>query len=123
MAIPEHSRIDIERFWSTLERSAEIGPGRPGGLSRLAASDADRQMRDVFVDWCRQAGMTVRVDGIGNIFARRAGADGSLAPVVLGSHLDTQVNGGRFDGIAGVLGGLEACRTLDDLGHQTRRPI
>lgn len=116
-------RVDIERFWSTIERSGEIGPGRPGGLSRLALSDADRLMRDQFVAWCREAGLAVRIDGIGNIFARRAGRDDGLPPVVMGSHLDTQINGGRFDGIAGVLGGLEVCRTLDALGHLTRRPI
>ncbi len=123
MGLPATARIDIGRFWTTIERSAEIGVGRPGGLSRLALSDADREVRDVFIAWCRQAGLSVRVDGIGNIFARRAGEDDSLPPVVMGSHLDTQVNGGRFDGIAGVLGGLEVCRTLDQLGHRTRRPI
>lgn len=123
MGLPATARIDIGRFWTTIERSGEIGVGRPGGLSRLALGDADRQMRDEFVGWCRQAGLSVRIDGIGNIFARRAGLDDSLAPVVIGSHLDTQANGGRFDGIAGVLGGLEVCRTLDQLGHRTRRPL
>jgi N-carbamoyl-L-amino-acid hydrolase len=123
MGLSATARIDIGRFWTTIERSAEIGVGRPGGLSRLALGDADREVRDVFIDWCRQAGLSVRVDGIGNIFARRAGQDESLPPVVMGSHLDTQVNGGRFDGIAGVLGGLEVCRTLDQLGHRTRRPL
>ena len=116
-------RIDIERFWSTIDRSAEIGVGRPGGLSRLAVSDADKQMRDVFVDWCHQANLATRFDGIGNIFARRRGTDNSLPPVVMGSHLDTQVNGGRFDGIAGVLGALEVYRALDACGHRTRRPL
>ncbi|WP_186417178.1 Zn-dependent hydrolase [Bosea sp. CS1GBMeth4] len=123
MGLPATARIDIGRFWTTIERSAEIGVGRPGGLSRLALGDADRAVRDLFVAWCRQAGMSVRIDGIGNIFARRAGQDDSLPPVVMGSHLDTQVNGGRFDGIAGVLGALEVCRTLDQLGHRTRRPL
>lgn len=123
MGLPATARIDIGRFWTTIERSGEIGIGRPGGLSRLALGDADREVRDVFIDWCRQAGLSVRIDGIGNIFARRAGQDDSLPPVVMGSHLDTQVNGGRFDGIAGVLGGLEICRTLDQLGHRTKRPI
>ncbi|MGX5735932.1 Zn-dependent hydrolase [Bosea thiooxidans] len=123
MSLPDSARIDIERFWTTIERSAAIGTGRPGGLSRLALSDADKQMRDVFVGWCREAGLTVRVDAIGNIFARRSGLDDSLPPVVMGSHLDTQFNGGRFDGIAGVLGGLEVIRTLDALGHRTRRPL
>lgn len=123
MGLPATARIDIGRFWTTIERSAQIGVGRPGGLSRLALGDADREVRDVFIEWCRQAGLAVRIDGIGNIFARRAGQDDSLPPVVMGSHLDTQVNGGRFDGIAGVLGGLEVCRTLDQLGHRTKRPI
>lgn len=123
MSPPATARIDIERFWTTIERSGEIGTGRPGGLSRLALSDADKQVRDEFVGWCRQAGLSVRIDGIGNIFARRQGSDDTLPPVVMGSHLDTQVNGGRFDGIAGVLGALEVCRTLDALGHRTRRPL
>lgn len=117
------ARIDMDRFWATIERSAEIGPGRPGGLSRLAASDADREVRDQFVAWCREAGLSIRIDGIGNIFARRAGTEDTLPPVVMGSHLDTQFNGGRFDGILGVLGGLEVCRALDTIGHRTRRPI
>jgi N-carbamoyl-L-amino-acid hydrolase len=80
-------------------------------------------MRDVFVEWCKSAGLTVTVDGVGNIFARRAGDDDSLPPVVMGSHLDTQFNGGRFDGILGVLAALEVVRTLDDRGARTRRPI
>ena len=121
MALPANASVDIERFWTTIERSAEIGSGRPGGLSRLALTDSDKQMRDEFVGWCRQAGLTIRIDGIGNIFARRSGVDDSLPPVVMGSHLDTQVNGGRFDGVAGVLGGLEVCRTLDALGCLTQR--
>ncbi len=116
-------RIDIERFWRTIETSAEIGVGRPGGLSRLALSDADKQVRDVFAGWCREAGLTLRVDGVGNMFARRKGTDDSLPPVLMGSHLDTQVNGGRFDGIAGVLGALEVCRALDSAGHRTLRPL
>eukprot|EP01035_Chromulina_nebulosa_P067988 gene67988-93156_t len=73
------------------------------GLSRLAASDSDREVRDQFVAWCREAGLSIRVDGIGNIFARRAGTDDTLPPVVMGSHLDTQFNGGRFDGILGLV--------------------
>ena len=117
------ARIDIERFWRTLETSSEIGVGRPGGLSRLALSDADKQVRDVYAGWCREAGLTLRVDGVGNMIARRAGADDALPPVMMGSHLDTQVNGGRFDGIAGVLGALEVCRALDSAGHRTRRPL
>lgn len=116
-------RIDLRRYWDTIEQSARIGPGRPGGLARLALSDADREMRDLFAGWCRDAGLALRIDGIGNMFARRPGREDDLAPVVLGSHLDTQFNGGRFDGIAGVLAALEVCRRLDDIGHRTRRPI
>ncbi|MBB4018861.1 N-carbamoyl-L-amino-acid hydrolase [Chelatococcus caeni] len=122
-SLPRDTRIDAERFWSTIERSAEIGLGREGGLSRLALSDADKEMRDVFVGWCREAGLAATVDKVGNIFARRAGRENDLPPVVMGSHLDTQANGGRFDGIVGVLGALEVVRRLNDIGHITRRPI
>ncbi|MDJ1159186.1 Zn-dependent hydrolase [Chelatococcus sp. SYSU_G07232] len=123
MPLPPSARADIERLWSTIERSAEIGRGREGGLARLALGDADRDMRDVFVGWCREAGLAVTVDKAGNIFARRAGRENDLPPVLMGSHLDTQANGGRFDGIVGVLGALEVARTLNDLGHVTRRPL
>lgn len=123
MMLSPSSRVNIDRFWHTLERSAGIGQGRPDGLSRLALSDADKEIRDLFVSWCREAGLEVTIDAVGNIFGRRAGQDNSLAPVLMGSHLDTQENGGRFDGIAGVLGALEVIRTLNDLGHETRRPI
>ncbi len=116
-------RIDGDRLWKSLMASAEIGPGRAGGLRRLALSDADKEMRDLFVRWCEEAGCAVTVDRMGNIFARRAGTDESLPPVLIGSHLDTQIAGGRFDGILGVLAGLEAIRTLDDAGIATRRPI
>jgi beta-ureidopropionase / N-carbamoyl-L-amino-acid hydrolase len=123
MILATSTRANAERFWSTIERSAEIGKGREGGLSRLALTDSDKEMRDLFVSWCRDAGLTVSVDQTGSIFGRRAGRDDSLPPVVLGSHLDTQVNGGRFDGIVGVLGALEVVRTLNDVNHITRRPI
>jgi N-carbamoyl-L-amino-acid hydrolase len=115
-------RVNIERFWSTLEASAAIGIGREGGLARLALSDDDRSMRDLFADWCNEAGLSLSIDAMGSMFARRAGTE-DLAPVLIGSHLDTQANGGRFDGMVGVLGALEVIRTLDDLGLQTRRPI
>ncbi|WFE89854.1 Zn-dependent hydrolase [Roseibium porphyridii] len=123
MSVPSDMGVNIDRFWSTIEASAEIGRGRPGGLSRLTLSDADRQMRDVFVGWCKEAGLSVSVDELGNIFARRDGSDNSLPPILIGSHLDTQINGGRFDGIAGVLAGLEVLRRLNDAGHTTKRPI
>src|SRR5258706_14801650 len=98
--------VDARRYWQSVERSAQIGIGRPGGLARIALNDADKQMRDEFVGWCKEAGCTVTVDGVGNIFARRAGTDDTLPPVMIGSHLDTQVNGGRYDGIVGVLAGV-----------------
>src|SRR5436190_19073009 len=103
--------VDARRYWQSVERSAQIGLGRPGGLARVALSDADGEMRNEFVAWCKAAGCLVTVDRVGNIFARRAGTDDTLPPVVIGSHLDTQVNGGRYDGIVGVLAGLEVVRT------------
>ncbi|MFT3689598.1 Zn-dependent hydrolase [Paenirhodobacter sp.] len=123
MSFSPDSRVDLGRFWSTIARSAEIGQGRENGLARLTLTDSDREMRDQFVDWCKAAGLSVMVDEMGSIFGRREGSDPSLPPVVIGSHLDTQINGGRFDGIAGVLAGLEVIRTLNDLGHVTKRPI
>jgi len=116
-------RVNGERYWQTIDRSGEIGRGRPGGLSRLALSDADREMRDLFVSWCREAGCTVSIDRLGSIFARREGTEPDLPPVAMGSHLDTQVNGGRYDGIVGVLAGLEVIRALNDHGVRTRRSI
>ena len=115
--------IDPERLWESLERSAEIGRFRDVGLRRLALSAEDKQMRDLFVDWAKAAGCTVEIDRLGNIFARRPGTDPSLPPVAIGSHLDTQICGGRYDGILGVLCGLEVVRTLNDRGLQTRRGI
>ncbi|WP_434288139.1 Zn-dependent hydrolase [Celeribacter sp. SCSIO 80788] len=123
MTISPEARMSVDRFWSTIEASAEIGKGRPGGLSRLTLTDSDREMRDLFCDWCREAGLAVEIDELGSIFARRDGTDSSLAPILIGSHLDTQINGGRFDGIAGVFAGLELVRTLNELGHVTKRPI
>ena len=115
--------INEDRLWSTLERSAEIGVGKAGGLRRVALSDDDKVMRDQFVEWCQSCNCTVTVDAAGNIFARRAGREEGLAPVLVGSHLDTQAAGGRFDGILGVLSGLEILRTLEEQKIITRRPI
>ena len=115
--------VNAERLWDTLERSAEIGRFRDVGLRRLALSAEDKQMRDLFVDWTKAAGCTVEIDRLGNIFARRPGTDPSLPPVAIGSHLDTQICGGRYDGILGVLCGLEVVRTLNDRGLATKRGI
>ncbi len=102
---------------------AEIGPGQHGGSSRLALSDADREGRDLFVGWCRDIGCSIEIDDMGNIFARRPGRDAARAPIVAGSHLDTQPHGGRFDGIYGVLAGLEALRTLHERDVTTIAPL
>ena len=115
--------VNAERLWDSLERSAEIGRFRDVGLRRLALSAEDKQMRDLFIDWAKTAGCTVEIDRLGNIFARRPGTDASLPPVAIGSHLDTQICGGRYDGILGVLCGLEVVRTLNDRGLATKRGI
>ncbi len=115
--------INAERLWSSLMEMAKIGATEKGGNCRLTLTDLDRQGRDLFVGWCEDAGMTVTVDAIGNIFARRGGRDDGLPPVMIGSHLDTQPTGGRFDGVLGVLAALEAVRTLNDHGVETAAPI
>lgn len=111
-----------ERFWDTIEASGQIGPGVAGGLRRLALTDSDKEMRGLFRQWCEEAGCSVKVDRMGSLFARREGRE-DLPPVLIGSHLDTQIAGGRYDGIVGVLAGLEVVRTLNDLGITTKRPI
>lgn len=115
--------IDGTRLWSDLMTMAAIGATARGGSFRPALSDGDRDARNLFVLWAKEAGLSVKVDRIGNIFARRAGADDGLAPVMMGSHLDTQMPGGRFDGVLGVLAGLAVVRALNAAGIVTRRPI
>lgn len=115
--------VDADRLWDTLMRSGDIGKGRTTGLCRLALSDSDKEMRDLFVRWCQDAGCAVSVDGVGNIFARRAGRRDDLPPVLIGSHLDTQAAGGKYDGILGVLAGLEILRSFNDRGIETERPV
>ncbi|ACM34889.1 MULTISPECIES: Zn-dependent hydrolase [Diaphorobacter] len=116
-------RIDGARLWKSLMDLARIGGTPKGGVCRIALTDLDRQGRDLFVQWAREAGCSIRIDAIGNIFARRAGADDSLAPVMTGSHIDTQPTGGKFDGNYGVMAGLEVVRTLNAAGVRTRAPI
>jgi len=116
-------QIDGARLWQSLMAMAEIGATDKGGSCRLALTDLDRQGRDLFVGWCRDAGCSITVDRMGNIFARREGRDPSLPPVVTGSHLDTQPTGGKFDGVFGVLSGLEVIRTLNDHGFETDAPV
>jgi N-carbamoyl-L-amino-acid hydrolase len=114
--------INTDRLFETIDRSAQIGPKITTGLRRLALSDADKQVRDEFVQWCKSSGCTVRVEQAGNIFARIDGAE-DLPPVLMGSHFDTQMAGGRYDGILGVLTGLEVVRCLKDHGITPKRPI
>lgn len=116
-------RINGQRLWDSLMAMAKIGATAKGGVCRLALTDLDKQGRDLFVHWAKEAGCTISVDQMGNVFARRAGKDNSLAPVVTGSHADSQPTGGKFDGIYGVLGGLEVIRSLNDHGIETDRPI
>lgn len=116
-------RIDGQRLWSRLAAMAEHGATPAGGCNRQALTDEDKAGRDLFVDWCKAAGCEIRLDAIGNIFARRAGADNSLPPVITGSHLDTQPSGGKYDGIYGVLAGLEVIESLNDAALITQHPL
>jgi beta-ureidopropionase / N-carbamoyl-L-amino-acid hydrolase len=116
-------RVNSDRLWKSLMDMAQIGATDKGGVCRLALTDLDKAARDLFVEWCKDAGCSIMVDQMGNIFARRSGKDNSLAPVVTGSHIDSQPTGGKFDGVYGVLAGLEVIRTLNDLKVETLRPI
>ena len=116
-------QINAARLWDSLMQLARIGATPKGGVRRLTLTDVDRQGRDRFVQWCAEAGLAVEVDRIGNIFARRSGVDAALPPVAIGSHLDSQPSGGKFDGAYGVMAGLEVVRTLDDAGVRTRAPL
>jgi N-carbamoyl-L-amino-acid hydrolase len=119
----DNLRVDGGRLWSTLMETAAFGATPKGGLCRLALSEEDAQVRRWFIGACEAAGCVVTVDELGDIFARRPGVDPALAPIAIGSHLDTQPTGGRFDGILGVLAGLEVVRALNDAGVVTRHPI
>ncbi|MES2143352.1 MAG: Zn-dependent hydrolase [Pseudomonadota bacterium] len=119
----QNLRINPERLWDSLMEMARIGPGIAGGNNRQTLTDADGEGRHLFQRWCQAAGMTMGVDTMGNMFATRAGTDADALPVYMGSHLDTQPTGGKYDGVLGVLGALEVVRTLNDLGVRTRHPI
>ncbi|UTW03246.1 Zn-dependent hydrolase [Amphritea atlantica] len=112
-----------QRLWDSLMQMGEIGGTEKGGCCRLALTDLDKQARDLFTQWCEEAGCTVRVDKMGNVFARRPGKNNDLPPVVMGSHIDTQPTGGKFDGVYGVLSGLEVIRTLNDHNIETDHPV
>ena len=124
MAAPgENKKINSQRLWDSLMEMAKIGPGIAGGNNRQTLTDADAEGRALFQKWCEDAGMTMGVDKMGNMFATRAGTDPEALPVYMGSHLDTQPTGGKYDGVVGVLGGLEVIRSMNDMGVQTKHPI
>jgi N-carbamoyl-L-amino-acid hydrolase len=115
--------VDGERLWRSLMDLARIGATPKGGVRRLTLTDVDREGRELFCRWAKEAGCSVSVDAIGNLFARREGSDAAAAPVAIGSHLDSQPSGGKFDGAYGVMAGLEVVRTLNDAGIRTRAPL
>jgi N-carbamoyl-L-amino-acid hydrolase len=124
MAAPaENLRINEARLWDSLMEMAKIGPGVAGGNNRQTLTDADAAGRALFAEWCKAAGMTMGVDTMGTMFATRAGEDADALPVYMGSHLDTQPTGGKFDGVLGVLGALEVVRSMNDAGIKTKHPI
>ena len=116
-------RIDPDRLWDSLMEIAKIGPGVAGGNNRQTLTDEDAEARTLFQSWCEAAGMSMGVDTMGNMFATREGTDADALPIYVGSHLDTQPTGGKYDGVLGVLGGLEVIRTLNDLDVKTKHPI
>src|ERR1700730_15103989 len=119
----QNLQINPQRLWDTLMETAQFGATAKGGIKRLTLTDDDRKVRDWFRTAAEAIGCTVTVDEVGNMFARREGRDASLAPICMGSHLDTQPTGGKFDGVLGVLGALEAMRTLYESGYETNAPV
>ncbi|MEM9212090.1 MAG: Zn-dependent hydrolase [Pseudomonadota bacterium] len=119
----QNFRTDPDRLWDSLMEMAKIGPGVAGGNNRQTLTDEDAEGRTLFQTWCDAAGLTMGVDTMGNMFATRAGEDPDALPVYMGSHLDTQPTGGKYDGVLGVLGALEVVRTLNDLDVKTKHPI
>jgi beta-ureidopropionase / N-carbamoyl-L-amino-acid hydrolase len=121
--IGSNQRTNGARLWDSLMDMAKIGPGIAGGNNRQTLTDADSEGRHLFARWCKDAGMTMGVDTMGNMFMRREGTDPDALPVYVGSHLDTQPTGGKYDGVLGVLGGLEVIRTMNDLAIKTKHPV
>ena len=119
----ENLRINGDRLWESLMDMAKIGPGIAGGNNRQTLTDSDKEGRSLFQRWCEEAGLTMGVDKMGTMFMTRAGTDPDALPVYIGSHLDTQPTGGKYDGVLGVLGALEAVRSMNDLGIRTKHPI
>lgn len=115
--------INSDRLWDSLMTMAKIGPGIAGGNNRQTVTVEDGEARKLLQKWSEDAGMTMKVDELGSMFFKREGTDKNALPVVIGSHLDTQPTGGKYDGVLGVLAGLEIVRTLNDLNIQTKHPI
>ncbi|NIZ59364.1 Zn-dependent hydrolase [Sedimentitalea sp. CY04] len=122
-ALGQNLTINSERLWDSLMEMAKIGPGVAGGNNRQTLTDEDGEGRALFQSWCEAAGCTMGLDQMGNMFARREGSDPDALPVYVGSHLDTQPTGGKYDGVLGVLGGLEILRSLNDMNIKTKHPI
>ncbi len=118
----EDIHINEDRLWQSIMAMAKIGATAKGGCARLTLTDLDKEGRDLFVHWCQEANCVIEIDEIGNIFATRSGT-ADKNPVMCGSHLDTQPTGGKFDGVYGVLAGLEVIRTLNDHDIETKRPV
>ncbi|WP_405405494.1 Zn-dependent hydrolase [Paracoccus sp. Ld10] len=123
VVVAANMTVDGDRLWDSLDQMAQIGPGIAGGSNRQTLTDADAEGRALFQRWCEDAGMSMAVDRMGNMFMHHQGTDPDLDPVYIGSHLDTQPTGGRYDGVLGVLAGLEVIRSIRDLGIRTRRSI
>src|SRR6266700_3628183 len=121
--IASNLQIDSARLWETIHETAKFGATPKGGVRRLTLGPADKQVRDWFREACEAAGLEVHVDTLGSMFGVRRGRDMSKAPVGLGSHLDTQPTGGKYDGVLGTLAALEVVRTLNDAGIETETPI
>ena len=119
----ENLRINGDRLWDSIMEMAKIGPGIAGGNNRQTLTDADKEGRALFKRWCDEAGLSMGVDQMGTMFMTRAGTDPDALPVYVGSHLDTQPTGGKYDGVLGVLSALEVVRSLDDMGIRTKHPI
>ncbi len=123
MTASSNLKINPQRLWDSLMHTAQFGGTPKGGIKRLTVSDEDKKVRDWFKAECEELGCTVEVDEVGNMFATRAGKRNDILPIAMGSHLDTQPTGGKFDGVLGVLGPLEVLRTLVDMGYESNAPL
>ena len=122
-SVRENMRINGDRLWDSIMEMSKIGPGIAGGNNRQTLTDDDAKGRELFKKWCENENLSLALDTMGNMFARREGADPNLLPVMVGSHLDTQPTGGKYDGVLGVLSGLEIIRTLNELGVKTKHRL